>query len=309
MLDGRGTILHGRRVILDDDLAELYGVTTKRLNEQVNRNKERFPEDFALRLTKAELTHLRSQIATSSWGGRRYLPRAFTEHGAVMLASVLRTPVAIEASIQVVRAFVRLREIVAANRELAQQLELLERRLVEHDREFEVVFDAIRKLMQPLPDPDKPPIGFETGEQEYATAIITNMPNPPSIDHDGGDRAFYRPSADSIHMPAVDSFEGAEEYHSTLFHELSHSTGHESRLNRHGMETGIAAFGSAVYSKEELAAEFGSAFLGAHAGIQGTLDNGAAYIAGRSRALRADNRMVITAASQGQRAADYIIGE
>ena len=143
---------------------------------------------------------------------------------------------------------------------------------------------------------------------ESATAIVANMPNPPSIDHDGGDRAFYRPGNDSIHMPALTSFEGAEEYHSTLFHELSHSTGHESRLNRHGMETGIAAFGSAVYSKEELAAEFGSAFLCAHAGIQGTLDNSAAYIDGWRRALKADNRMVVSAASQGQRAADFILG-
>ena len=140
-------------------------------------------------------------------------------------------------------------------------------------------------------------------------AIVEGMPNPPTIDHDGGDRAFYQPSTDSIHMPAVSSFEGAEEYHSTLFHELSHSTGHESRLNRHGMETGIAAFGSAVYSKEELAAEFGSAFLCARAGIQSTLDNSAAYIDGWRKALNADNRLVITAASQGQKASDYILGE
>jgi len=142
-----------------------------------------------------------------------------------------------------------------------------------------------------------------------ATTIVANMPNPPSIDHDGGDRAFYQPSTDSVHMPALTGFEGAEEYHSTLFHELSHSTGHESRLNRHGMETGIAAFGSAVYSKEVLAAEFGSAFLCAHAGIHGTLDNSAAYIDGWRKALKADTRLVITAASQGQRAADYILGE
>ena len=142
-----------------------------------------------------------------------------------------------------------------------------------------------------------------------ATALVNDMPNPPSIDYDGGDRAYYRPSTDSIHMPAVNGFQCAEEYHSTIFHELSHATGHESRLNRHGMETGIAAFGSAVYSREELAAEFGSAFLCAHAGIQATLDNSAAYINGWRRAVKADNRMVITAASQGQKAADYIIGE
>ena len=146
--------------MLDEDLAELYGVTTKRLNEQVTRNQERFPGDFSFRLTRSELAHLRSQIATSSWGDRRYLPRAFTAHGAVMLANVLRTPVAIGASIQVVRAFVRLREMVAANKELARQLALLEQKLVEHDGQLEVVFDAIRKLMQPPLSPTKPPIGF-----------------------------------------------------------------------------------------------------------------------------------------------------
>ena len=104
------------------------------------------------------------------------------------------------------------------------------------------------------------------------------------------------------------TFNSAEEYYATKFHELTHSTGHESRLNRHGLETGIAAFGSAVYSKEELAAEFGSAFLCAQAGITNTIDNSASYIAGWSKAIKADNRLVITAASQGQKAADYIMG-
>ena len=140
-----------------------------------------------------------------------------------------------------------------------------------------------------------------------AQAIVDGMPNPPRIDHDGGDRAYYVPTMDSIHMPAVNDFHGAGEYHATLFHELSHSTGHATLLNRHGLETGIAPFGSAVYSKEELAAEFGAAFLCATAGIDNTLDNSASYINGWSKALQADKRLVITAASQGQKAADYII--
>ena len=107
-------------------------------------------------------------------------------------------------------------------------------------------------------------------------------------------------------MPAMAAFHGAEECYSTAFHELSHSTGHATRLNRDSLET-PAPFGSEVYSREELVAEFGAAFLCAHAGIDGTVDNSAAYIAGWSRALRNDKRLVVTAASQGQRAADFII--
>ena len=140
-----------------------------------------------------------------------------------------------------------------------------------------------------------------------AQAIVNEMPNPPSIAHDGGDRAYYVPSMDSIHMPAMITFHGAGEYHSTLFHELAHSTGHALRLNRDSLET-PAPFGSEIYSREELVAEFGAAFLCAKAGIDNTLDNSAAYISGWSKALRADKRLVITAASQGQKAADYITG-
>ena len=140
-----------------------------------------------------------------------------------------------------------------------------------------------------------------------ATAIVDNMPNPPSIAHDGGGRAYYVPSRDSVHMPAVNAFDGAGEYHSTLFHELTHSTGHKSRLNRESLDT-PAPFGSPIYSREELVAEFGAAFLCAQAGIDNTIDNSAAYISGWSKALKADKRLVITAASQGQKAADFIVG-
>lgn len=150
-------LVRGQRVMLDEDLARIYGVTTKRLNEQVRRNEERFPEDFMFSLTTKELNNLRSQIATSSWGGRRHPPRAFTEHGAVMLASVLKSPVAVEASIQVVRAFVSLREMMAQNEELAAKLEKLEAKF---DQQFAVVFEAIRQLMRPDPRPT-PRIGFK----------------------------------------------------------------------------------------------------------------------------------------------------
>ena len=140
-----------------------------------------------------------------------------------------------------------------------------------------------------------------------AQAMVAGMPNPPRIAHDGGNRAYYVPRTDSVHMPPVGAFDGAEEYHSTLFHELAHSTGHTKRLNRDCLDT-PAPFGSAVYSREELVAEFGAAFLCAQAGIDNALANSAAYIAGWSKALRSDKRLVVTVASQGQKAADYIIG-
>lgn len=150
--------LRGHNVMLDGDLAQIYGVTTKRLNEQVKRNRERFPEDFMFQLTAEEIRVLRSQIATSnrSRGGRRTRPFAFTEHGAVMLASVLNTPIAVRASIQVVRAFIRLREIIATHEKLAHRLDELEKK---YDERFKVVFEAIRQLMAP-PNPKRAPIGF-----------------------------------------------------------------------------------------------------------------------------------------------------
>src|SRR6266481_6745027 len=126
--------VRGQRVMLDSDLARIYGVTTHRLNEQFKRNVVRFPEDFAFRLTPEEYEALRSQIAISkSRGGRRYLPWVFTEHGALMLASVLNSPIAVQASVRVMRAFVRLREMVAGNAQLAARLKDLEQRLDSHD--------------------------------------------------------------------------------------------------------------------------------------------------------------------------------
>lgn len=141
---------------------------------------------------------------------------------------------------------------------------------------------------------------------EAARAIIDEMPNAPTITH-GGDQAYYSPTMDSVHMPSMDSFLSSEEYYSTTFHELSHSTGHKSRLDRESSSVPVP-FGSDVYSKEELVAEFGASFLCATAGIDNTLDNSAAYIAGWRKALKADNRLLISAASQGQKAANYITG-
>jgi antirestriction protein ArdC len=143
---------------------------------------------------------------------------------------------------------------------------------------------------------------------ELAEAIIANMPNRPSMSF-GDNRAYYTPSLDTIRMPALGAFAAPEGYYGTAFHELSHSTGHKSRLNRHGLETGIAAFGSEVYSREELAAEFGAAFLCAHAGISApVIENQAAYIQSWTRALKDDRKLVVVAASQGQRAAEWILG-
>lgn len=156
-------VLRGQRVLLDVDLATMYGVTPKRLNEQVRRNMKRFPPDFLLSLEINELRDLRPQIATSSWGGRRYRVLAFTEHGAFMAANILNSQRATEMSIYVVRAFVKLREVLASNTELARKLEALERSVATLDartrRQFEEVYSAIRALMSPPPAESRP-IGF-----------------------------------------------------------------------------------------------------------------------------------------------------
>jgi phage regulator Rha-like protein len=158
-------IIRGQRVMLDADLAEVYQVETKNLNRAVKRNIERFPEDFMFQLTEEEFENLRCQFVTSSsnYGGRRYLPYVFTEHGAVMLASVLKSKTAIEASLQVVRAFVRLRTILAEHKELAAQIEKLERKMGvkfdEHDEQIKILFAAINRLIQP-PKVKSKSIGF-----------------------------------------------------------------------------------------------------------------------------------------------------
>ena len=166
-IENRIFLIRGQKVMLDADLAELYGVTTKRLNEQVKRNRARFPEDFMFQLTASETELLRSQIATSKKGrgGRRYAPFAFTEHGAIMLAGVLNTQRAIEVSVFVVRAFNRLREMLATHKEVAYKLAELERKLVTHDEAIRSLMDAIRQLMTP-PIKKRRPIGFRMEEKE-----------------------------------------------------------------------------------------------------------------------------------------------
>jgi len=159
-------VLRGRKVLLDAELAALYGVTTKRLNEQVRRNRDRFPTDFMFELTAQEAAVLRSQFATLKSGRgqhRKYLPYAFTEHGAIMAASVLNSPCALEMSVYVVRAFVQLREILASNHELAKRLDQLEagiqEKLTAHDDAIAAILSAVRELMNP-PAPSRRPIGF-----------------------------------------------------------------------------------------------------------------------------------------------------
>jgi hypothetical protein len=149
--------------MLDADLAGLYGVTTKRLNEQVRRNRSRFPEDFMFQLTSTEAASLRSQIATSNKGrgGRRYAPYAFTEQGVAMLSTVLNSERAIQVNIEIMRAFVHLRQMLASNAQLARKLNALEKK---YDSQFRVVFEAIRELMTP-PEPNKRKIGFLVKER------------------------------------------------------------------------------------------------------------------------------------------------
>jgi hypothetical protein len=165
-------VLRGHRVLLDSELAALYGVTTKRLNEQVKRNADRFPADFIFRLTRSETEALnRSQIATGFQKHRdpRFPPFAFTEHGAIMAAMVLNSPRAVEMSVYVVRAFVQLRELLASNKELARRFAQLETRLdkkfTSHDEAIAAILAAIRQLMHPRV-PKRRPIGFTADLQE-----------------------------------------------------------------------------------------------------------------------------------------------
>jgi hypothetical protein len=155
-------LIRSQKVMLDADLAALYEVQTKQLVRAVKRNVSRFPIDFMFQLTEDEFENLRCQIGTSSqWGGRRYPPYAFTEQGVAMLSSVLRSERAVQVNIEIMRAFVRLRRILASHADLARKLESLERK---YDTQFKVVFDAIRQLMIP-PAPKRRPIGFRVGDK------------------------------------------------------------------------------------------------------------------------------------------------
>jgi len=165
LIERRIYLIRGKKVMLAFNLAELYEVPTKRLNEAVRRNTKRFPEDFMFQLTQEEAESLRSQIATSNTGrgGRRYLPYAFTEHGILMLSSVLNSERAIEVNIAIMRAFIKMREMLATNEELNRKFAAVIRKLAEHDKYFKVVFDELRKLTT---EPEKPhrKIGFKIEE-------------------------------------------------------------------------------------------------------------------------------------------------
>ena len=152
-------VIRGQKVMLDADLAILYQVETKRLKEQVNRNKERFPEDFMFQLTKAEYENLRSQIATSSWGGTRYMPMAFTEQGVAMLSSVLNSPTAIRVNIQIIRVFTKMRELLMTNKNILLQLEKAGRKLTKHDEDIILIFQYLKRLLSPV-QPTRERIGF-----------------------------------------------------------------------------------------------------------------------------------------------------
>jgi hypothetical protein len=160
-------LVRGLKVMLDSDLADMYGVSTKRLNEQVKRNKGRFPKDFMFQLTTKEWTNLRSQIATSSeWGGRRILPYVFSEHGVLMLSSVLNSRQAIAVNIQIMRIFTKIREMLVTNKDVVLKREQIERKMMKqdellnrHEEEIQVIFDALKQLLT-SPGQERKPVGY-----------------------------------------------------------------------------------------------------------------------------------------------------
>jgi hypothetical protein len=153
-------MIRRHRVMLDKDLAVLYGITTGNLNKAVSRNLDRFPDDFMFRLTKEEYNRLIFHFGTSSWGGTRKMPRAFTEQGVAMLSSVLRSKRSVQMNIAIMRTFVKLRRILSTHKELANKLAQLERKIEKHDEEICAIFEAIRQLMAP-PEKTKRRIGFK----------------------------------------------------------------------------------------------------------------------------------------------------
>jgi ORF6N domain len=151
--------------MLDQDLADLYDVPTKRLNEQVKRNINRFPSDFMFQLTSEEVEILKSQIATSSWGGRRVPPYAFTEHGVLMLSSVLNSQRAICVNIQIMRIYTKMRELLMANQEILLKLEQLERKVDAHDHDIQLIFQCLKQLLNP-PEEPRPRVGFRRKDEQ-----------------------------------------------------------------------------------------------------------------------------------------------
>ena len=156
VIESKILLIRKQKVILDRDIASLYGVSTKQINQAVKRNLDRFPNDLMFQLTIEEFNNLKSQFVTSSWGGVRKLPHAFTEYGALMLASILRSKIATQVSLQIVRAFIRLRNLLATHKELAEKIEELEQK---YDYQFQCVFETFKKLLKQEENP-KTSIGF-----------------------------------------------------------------------------------------------------------------------------------------------------
>jgi len=160
VIEGKILLIRGQKVLLDKDLSILYEVPTKVLIQAVKRNITRFPDDFMFQVNKEEFINLRSQIVTSSWSGRRYLPYVFIEQGVAMLSTVLNSERAIQVNIVIMRVFVKLRQIIATHKDLIRKLDELEQKTEKHDTEIKVIFDAIRQLMAPPAEEKKPRIGF-----------------------------------------------------------------------------------------------------------------------------------------------------
>ncbi len=158
-------LIRGQKVMLDEDLAELYQVETKRLNEQVRRNIERFPDDFMFKLTHNEFENLKSQFATSSWGGRRKLPLAFTEQGVSMLSGVLNSEIAIRVHIQIIRVFAKMKELLLTHKDILLQLEKIEKKLTGHNEDIQLIFKYLKQLLNP-PQPPGNKIGFRTKNEQ-----------------------------------------------------------------------------------------------------------------------------------------------
>jgi len=156
--------IRGQKVMLDEDLADLYQVETKRLNEQVKRSQERFPEDFMFQLRIEEYENLKSQFATSSWGGRRKLPFAFTEQGVAMLSSVLNSSIAISVNIQIIRVFTKMREIILTNKDVLLKLEQLEKEVSKNKHDITLIFQALRQLLS-KPAEKRRMIGFKSTDE------------------------------------------------------------------------------------------------------------------------------------------------
>ena len=158
-------LIRGQKVMLDRDLANLYKVETRTLNQAVRRNINRFPPDFMFLLTKKELENLRSQIVISSWGGTRYMPMAFTEQGVAMLSSVLNSTTAIEVNIQIIRVFTKMRALLLTHKDILLKLEKIEMKLGKHDEQITLVFEYLKKLLAPQPPPPRQRIGFRRKDE------------------------------------------------------------------------------------------------------------------------------------------------